>query len=641
MTAKTAAYGSWSSPVTTELLLQDSVRLGGVALDGDHAYWIEGRPAEEGRNVLVRRRTDGTVEDVTPAPYNVRSRVHEYGGGAFCVHGERVWFVNDGDQRIYHLAPGQTPRPLTAPDAERYADFVVDAARSRLICIREHHPSAGREPVNELVSVGVETGAVEVLSAGHDFYAAPALSPGGDQLAWITWDHPDMPWDSSRLWIASLDPHGTPGDERLVAGGDGIAVFQPTWSPDGRLYVVSDPAGWWNLFRWDGRELGCVLEMSAELGRPHWQFAIRTYGFEPDGRVLGALCEGGEWRLIRLDPRSGEIEPVRAEFTDIADLAVGPSSALLVASSPRRAAAVVEMPRAGGEMSVLRQSVPAGIGEGYVSLAEPVTFPTGDGDTCHGFFYPPGNPDHAGPEGALAPLIVLAHGGPTGATSTGLDLRIQYWTTRGFAVLDVNYRGSTGYGRHYRDALHGRWGVADVEDCVNGVRYLVAAGRVDRERLAIRGGSAGGYTTLAALTFHDVFRAGASYYGISELEALARETHKFESRYLDRLIGPYPDRADIYQERSPINHIDRLSCPVIFFQGLEDKVVPPNQAQMMVDALRAKGLPVAHLTFEGEQHGFRKASTIKRALEAELSFYGQVFGFTPADPIEPVAIDNL
>ncbi|MGB8434990.1 MAG: S9 family peptidase [Burkholderiales bacterium] len=638
---KTAPYGEWESPISAAALSAASVRFGDVALDGPDIYWVEGRPAEKGRSVLVRRTPDGTIADVTPAPYDVRTRVHEYGGGAFAVSGGDVWFSHIGDDRVYRKRSGLSPEPLTSPGPWRYADLVYDAQRGRVVCVRESHADADREPVNELVAIDCNDGIVSVLAAGHDFYSNPRPSPDGRRLAWLTWDHPNMPWDGTELWIAELDGEGLPKDHARAAGGKGKSVFQPEWGPDGKLYLVSDPEGWWNLHTFDGERSSCLYRADLEFGRPQWQFGQATYGIESDRRILCAFAEKGLWRLGALDQATGQLETIPTPFTDISDIAVGAGRTVLIAASPWQASVVALFDPDTGKVTVLRESASLAIADGYISPPEAIEFSTGAGQHAHAFWYAPRNPNFRAPHGELPPLVVIGHGGPTGATTPSFSLAIQFWTSRGIAVLDVNYRGSTGYGRAYRELLRGLWGVADVEDCVDGAMHLVAQGRVDEKRLAIRGGSAGGFTALAALTFYDFFNAGASYYGIGDLEALARDTHKFESRYTDSLVGPYPERKDLYEARSPIHFVDQLSCPVIFFQGLADKVVPPNQAETMVDALRAKGLPVAYLAFEGEQHGFRRAETIIRAREAELYFYGKVFGFTPADAIDPVPIENL
>ncbi len=641
MARKTAPFGEWASPIGTDRITAESVRLEAVAIDGDRVCWLEGRPAEGGRHALVCREPDGRVRDLVPAPYDVRSRVHEYGGGSFLVHEGRVCFVNDADQRLYRQEGRSAPVALTPEGPHRYGDMQLDAHRSRLVCVRETHSEDAAEPVNALVAVPLAGGEARVLHEGHDFYSSPALSPDGEWLSWMTWDHPHMPWDESVVWLARIAADGSLGESLRVAGGDGVSVYQPAWSPEGVLHLVCDRNGWWNLYRREDGALRAVYEAEVELAHPQWQLGTATYGFARGDTIVFSCCEAGRWRLLRLDAGGAQVLPSCAHFESISDLAVQDDACVLLAGAPDLPASVVRVDLSGDEATVLRQSFPLALDPAHLSLPRPVDFPTGDGERAYAFFYAPANADYRGPEGEAPPLIVVSHGGPTGATSTTLDLRIQFWTSRGLAVLDVDYRGSTGYGRAYRDRLAGAWGIADVEDCVNGALHLVAEGRVDAERLAIRGGSAGGFTTLAALVFHDVFRAGASFYGISDLEALARDTHKFESRYLDRLIGPWPEETERYRQRSPIHAAEGLSCPVIFFQGLEDKVVPPNQAERMVQVLRERGLPVAYLAFEGEPHGFRRAGTIEAVFLAELSFYGRVFGFRPAGELPELEIENL
>jgi len=617
-----ARHGTWPSPITPALAASGAVRIGGVKLDGGDIYWTEGRPAEQGRNAIVRRRADGSTEDLTPPGFNVRSRVHEYGGGAFTVHEGVLYFVNDADQRLWRQEPGAAPVALTPPGPFRYADLEIDRARGRLLCVREEHADAG-EPINTLAAVPLSGGASEVLVSGADFYAFPRLDPAGERLAYLSWNHPRMPWQGTELWLAPLDPQGRPLARVKIAGGRDESIFQPAFSPDGVLHFVSDRTGWWNLYRAPDQ---AVWPVAAELGLPQWVFGLATYGWVDREVIACAFQQAGTWRLALLQGQ--ERTPIDLPLTELGSLQTAPGRAVFVGGSPTAPAALWGLSvEPGSPATPSRLYQPAGptLDEAYLSRPEPVAFPTAGGATAHGLYYPPHNPEWAAPEGERPPLIVVSHGGPTAAASSGLNLGLQFWTSRGFAVLDVNYRGSSGYGRAYRDALDGAWGVADVEDCAAGARWLVQHGRADGKRLAIRGGSAGGYTTLAALTNTSVFQAGASYYGVSDLEALARDTHKFESRYLDSLIGPYPARRDLYQERSPINHVDRLSCPVIFFQGLEDKVVPPDQARRMVAALESKGLPVEYVTFPQEQHGFRRAETIARALEAELGFYAQVF----------------
>jgi len=639
---RVAPYGSWKSPITSDVIVSETIGLGQIALDGEDIYWVEMRPAEGGRNVIVRRTPDGRTADITPDPFNARTRVHEYGGGDLIVADGTVYFSNFADQRLYRQDPGAAPRPIT-PEADlRYADGIIDHRRGRMICVREDHTVAGREATNTIVSLGLDGGdGGQVLVSGNDFYSSPRLSPDGSRLAWLTWNHPNMPWDGTELWVGGLKADGSLGRIERVAGGARESIFQPEWSPEGVLHFVSDRTGWWNLYRWRDGCIDPLVEIEAEFGMPQWVFGMSTYAFESAGRIICTYTQQGTYRLASLDTTTGKLDLIETSYTQIWELRAAPGRVVFSAGSPTEPASIVQLGLATQEIEVLRRSSRIAIDAGYLSIPRAIEFPTEHGLTAHAFFYVPQNRDYIAPTSERPPLLVISHGGPTGTTSSALNLMIQYWTSRGIAVLDVNYGGSTGHGRAYRQRLESQWGVVDVDDCVNGARYLVERGEVDGNRLAIRGGSAGGYTTLSALTFRDIFKAGASYFGISDLEALAKDTHKFESRYLDRLIGPYPERRDLYRERSPIHFTHRLSCPMIIFQGLEDKVVPPNQAEMMFEAVRAKGLPVAYLPFEGEQHGFRRAENIKRALDAELYFYSKVFGFELADPVEPVPIENL
>jgi dipeptidyl aminopeptidase/acylaminoacyl peptidase len=640
---KVAPYGSWKSPVTTDLIVSGSVGLTQPLIDGPNVYWIEMRPTEGGRNVIVKRNAGGIITDVTPLPFNARTRVHEYGGGDYAVLDGAVYFSNFSDQRLHVVREGTMAQAITPVGDVRYADPVIDEARGRLICVREDHTVSG-EAVNSLATLELKGNDDygRVLVSGNDFYSSPRLSPDDTRLAWLTWDHPNMPWDGSELWIGTFDDDGLLQTIEQVAGGRAESIFQPEWSPDGVLYFVSDRSGWWNLYRLN--QLGTiepVCEMQAEFGMPQWGFGMSSYAFESAERIVCAYIESGISQLGFIETRTKKLKRIASAYTDIRYLRAAPGQAVMRAASPTAPPSIVRVDLESQSFEVLRRSNNLEIDAEYFSSPRVVEFPTEDRLTAYGFFYAPKNPDFRAAEGELAPLLVVSHGGPTAAATTALSLTVQYWTSRGIAVLDVNYGGSSGFGRAYRERLKGKWGIVDVDDCVNGARFLVEKGEADGNRLMITGGSAGGYTTLCALTFRDAFRAGASHYGISDAEALEKDTHKFESRYSDGLIGPYPERRDIYYERSPINFTDRLSCPVIFFQGLEDKVVPPNQAEVMVDALRAKGIPVAYLPFEGEQHGFRQAKNIKRALDAELYFYSRVFGFELADAVEPVEIDNL
>jgi dipeptidyl aminopeptidase/acylaminoacyl peptidase len=633
---KTAPYGSWKSPITSDLIVAQSISLSEVCVDGEHLYWLEGRPQEQGRNVVVRAGCDGRPTDITPPPYNARTRVHEYGGGSWTVHNGTVYFCNFTDGRLYCQAPGVSePRALTpAPPARgrqwRYADGVIDQRRNRWIGVREDHTADG-EPVNAIVAVDLEgaSGPGRVLASGHDFYASPRLSPDGRWLAWLAWDHPNMPWNGTRLYLGKLAQDGAISEPEAIAGGATESIFQPEWSPDGaQIALVSDRSGWWNLYSLDlaTRAMRALAPMAAEFGLPQWLLGMSSYAFAGPKRIVCAYSQGGLGSVAVLDLANETLTPVATPFTEFGWIRAAGDRVVFRAGAPDHPASIVALDLASGQHSVLKKATDILDRtdlhlRDYLTRVESVEFPTTGGETAFGLFYPPRNPDYAPVAQERPPLLVKCHGGPTSAASSTLNLGVQYWTSRGIAVLDVNYRGSTGFGRAYRDRLQLNWGVIDVDDSVAGARFLAAQGRVDGERCVISGGSAGGYTTLAALTFRDFFQGGASYYGVSDIAALARDTHKFESRYLDWLIGPYPQEEARYRERSPLYHADRLAKPVIFFQGEDDAVVPPNQAESMVEALRRKGNPVGYFLFSGEQHGFRKAGNIQRCLDAELAFY--------------------
>jgi dipeptidyl aminopeptidase/acylaminoacyl peptidase len=566
--------------------------------------------------------------------------VHEYGGSAYAVADGVIYASHFADQRLYRMAPGAEPVAITPEAPLRYADGVIDGSRGRWLGVVEDHGGGG-EPANLIGAVSLADGTLERLVEGHDFFASPRLSPDGARLAWLAWDHPNMPWDGTELWVASIGDDGRPTGAEHIAGGVDESIVGPTWSPDGVLHFASDRSGYWNLYRWEDGGARALCPMEAEFAAPLWMLGRATFGFVSPDEIVCAYSRDGAWQLARLSVPGGELRDLDTPYSSISALDVDGDRVLLIGGASDRPTAVVDLDLSTGETRELRRSFELALDPRHVSVPEAITFPTSGGAVAHAFFYPPANRDVAAPAGERPPLLVLSHGGPTSATSIALRLTIQYWTSRGFAVVDVNYRGSTGYGRAYRNALRDTWGVVDVDDCCAAAAHLAETGRVDPDRLAIRGGSAGGYTTLCTLAFRDRFAAGASHFGVSDLAALARDTHKFESRYLDRLVGPYPEREDLYRERSPLAHAERIRCPVIFLQGLDDKVVPPDQSELMVDALRGAGIPVAYVAFEGEQHGFRQASSIERALEAELYFYGRIFGFEPADPIDPVDIANL
>ncbi len=635
----TTPCGAWPSPITAESLVEGAVGISEAVPDGELVWWTESRPQEGGRTALMRldlAAARAEPVEATPPGANVRTRVHEYGGGAWWAANGTAWYVDDADQRVYALRADADPVPLTpeppSKGAWRYADLrPLDASWLVAVCERHLADADAKEPENLLVAIATDaSGRVVDLVRGADFYGSPRPSPDGAELAWIEWNHPNMPWDDTTLRAAPIahEPDGTPAlaEPRAVAGGDGRgeAVVQPEWSPDGRLHFVSDRRDAWWLYAEGVDEP--VLAGDGEIGYPPWVFGLSRYAFRPDGGIVAARFDDG---IERLDGH--------AEFTAFHSVRTsGARTAFVGASFGTGPAVVVD-----GE--VVRAPRATSLDAAFLTAPERLRFPTGAARdaTAHALYYAPANPHHRVPEGERAPLIVIAHGGPTAAARTQLNLGIRYWTSRGFGVVDVNYRGSSGFGRAYRKALEGRWGIVDVEDCTAAAEALVARGAADPARLIVRGGSAGGYTVLCALAFHDTFTAGASLYGVADLEALAGDTHKFESRYLDSLVGPWPEAATLYRERSPIHHLEGFTAPMIVLQGSEDRIVPPNQSRMIVEALKARGVPVSYLEFEGEQHGFRRSETIVRALQAELAFYAAVFGFAPADELPMLEIANL
>lgn len=652
MTAPTtiAPYGAWPSTISAARVAAGATPMSGLQLggaDGNDIFWLAGRAAEAGRNTLLRHHGAAT-EELTAAPFNVRTRVHEYGGGAYAIDGVTAYFSHFADNRLYRLdldvKDGEQAAPvaLSQGGKHRYADFVADRANSRLIGVRELHGDDDHaQPANTISAVtldGVET----VLVQGADFYSSPRLAPDGRSLAWLSWDHPRMPWQGTTLWRADVNPDGTLGTPVAVAGGAEDSICQPEWSPDGVLHFVSDRSGWWNLYRQRaGQDIEALCPMEAEFASPHWTFGNSMYGFRSASEIICTYIDKGVSRLARLLPASGKLEAIANPYEEIRELRVAPGYVAMLAGSPTIALELARIDFTEEGVEILAQSIEELPDEANLSVPVNMSYPSANGRTSHAFFYPPRNRDVAAPEGDKPPVIVISHGGPTGMTVNTLKLATQFWTSRGFGVLDVNYGGSTGFGRAYRDLLKGQWGIVDVEDCVAGARALVERGLADGDRLIIRGGSAGGLTTLCALTFHDVFKLGASYYGVSDLKGLDQDSHKFESHYNAYLIAPQPQAEALYQARSPIHHTDRLQRPMIFFQGLDDKVVPPQQSETMVDALRSRGVPVAYVPLEGEGHGFRKGENIVRTLEAELYFYQRMFGLHDAAAPAPVHIVNL
>jgi dipeptidyl aminopeptidase/acylaminoacyl peptidase len=637
---KVAPYGSWRSPISPDMLAKASSVPSELTMDGEDLYWLRLRPEEGGRYALVQKRKGSKIAEILPREFNVRTRVHEYGGGSYLVHEGTVFFSNFRDQRVYRQKSDEKPEPVTM-EGIRYSDYVMDTARNRLIGVAEDHTVAGQLPTNSIGGIELEGQRSRTLVYGNDFYSTPRLDPSGSKLCWLTWNFPNMPWDGTELWVGEIDGDGSVVNGRLIAGGKNESIFQPEWSPDGTLYFISDRSGWWNLYRFDDGKVEPIHPMKAEFGRPQWGFRISTYAFESERRLVCAFVQGGTWHLALLDLVRRKLAPVRLPYTEVIHVRARPGRAYFLAGSPTEPMSIVELKVPGDYCRVLHRPDVPRVGPGFVSIPQHVDFVTTGRRKAHAFFYAPKNKNFTALRDEKPALVVISHGGPTSAAATSFNLVIQAFTSRGIGVVDVNYGGSTGYGRDYKRRLDGKWGVVDVDDCANAAKYLVRRGKADGSRLAIRGGSAGGYTTLCALAFRDVFKAGASYFGVSDAEGLAKDTHKFESRYLDSLIGPYPERQDIYVERSPIHHVDRFSSPIIFFQGLEDVIVPPSQAETMVDSLRRRGIPVAYIPFDGEQHGFRKAESIKRAFEAELFFYSRVFGFRLAGRVEPVKIENM
>ncbi len=647
---RVAPYGSWSSPISAAMLGSSRIRLGQTWFDEGSAYWLEGRASEGGRNVLCRADAFSPAADLTPAGFDVRTKVHEYGGGAYVVVGDVVFFTNFADQRLYRHEPGAGEPLAITPDtggSHRYADGRLAGGGVTWIGVRERHegPVAPDDVTNELVAIATDGSGIRTIVAGRDFYSNPRVSPDGTKLAWLCWDLPWMPWDGSELWVAELAPDGTVSGERLVAGRDGAeSIWQPEWSPTGDLYWTSDRTGWWNLEAELDGERRALCPRDAEFGWPHWVFGGSSYAFLGDGRIACHWESRGAQHTAVLDPRSGELLDLDIPHTAVGYPALRASGTqvLFVAGGPTIPEQVVLLDFQSRAVDVLSESRSEELDEGSLSEARQIEFPTEGGDVAFAHFYAPRNASFAGPDDERPPLIVISHGGPTSESTPTFSLEIQFWTSRGFGVVDVNYGGSSGFGRTYRQRLNGTWGLTDTHDCISAATYLAGEGEVDGSRLLIRGGSAGGYTTLCALTFHDDFAAGASYFGLSDLEPfVAGGTHKFESRYLYSLVGPYPEAAEVYHARSPIHFVDQLSCPMLLLQGAEDEVVPPAQAEIMVDALKRKALPYTYLLFEGEQHGFRMAESIQHAAEAELSFYAQILGFEPGDPIPTLEIENL
>ncbi len=642
-----APHGSWSSPITVDLLTTGALGLSYVDLADAGLYWLEGRAHEAGRSVLVFQSDEGERVDIVPEGFNVRTRVHEYGGGAYWRHDRTLYCSNFDDSRVYRIdRPGVPPQAITPepsePHALRYADGVVTPDGSTIVCVRERHE--GRSVLNELVSFPADSSSKpRVVVDGRDFFASPRLDASGRRLAWIAWDLPHMPFDASDLCVADF-ADGRVANARRVAGGGNESVLDPAWSPDGDLHFVSDASGWWNLYAERHGRIETLYPTEGEFAQAFWVFGLTQYAFLDDGRIVCVVTRDAQERLEILEPRERTLTPVDLPFVTYSRSPIRARGNLLAfcAAGVTTSTEVATLDLDEGIPRTIQRSLQVEVDPSFFSVGEPISFPGTEGETAHGFFYEPTNTDFEAPPDERPPLVVHVHGGPTDHETNALDLDVQFFTSRGLAVVDVNYGGSTGYGREYRERLLGRWGQVDIGDAIGAVRFLVESGRVDPTRVAITGGSAGGYTTLLALAVSDEFAAGMSAFGIADLELLAADTeHKFESQYERSLIGPYPERANTYRERSPIHHADRISAPLLVLQGLDDKVVPPVQAERIIDALRERGVPYAYIAFEGEGHGFRRADSRRRMYEAELSFLGQVFGFEPTDLLEPLSIENL
>ncbi len=638
ITPKIAAYGSWQSPITSEMIVSKNIGFAQVIADKqtNRIYWLESRPLEAGRNVIVKYDLQtGIALDITPKPFNVRTKVHEYGGGAFTVSNDTVFFVNYQDQQIYKQIINQEPQSITKTLDKHYADLIIDSSRNQLICVCEDHRDKDKKVKNYIHSISLNDYSDSILVQGEDFYSSLGLSPDGNKLVWLSWNNPDMPWDHTKLSLADINQQGSLENIKLIAGRDAESIFQPQWLDNQKLCFISDRNNWWNFYSYADQQIKPILQMDAEFGLPQWVFGMSTYAVIDNNNLICAVNEQGIWGIAKLNIKNKQLDIIKSEYCMIDSVSAVEDKAVFIAAARNKFAEIAIFDIEKEKFKVLKSCSEINLDSEYYSLAQSINFKTINQSLCQAFFYEPCNKDFSGPDGDKPPLLLISHGGPTAAANAGLNLKIQYWTSRGFAVVDVNYTGSTGFGRKFRHQLYGQWGIADVNDCIKAAEFLADKGLVDKNALAIRGSSAGGFTTLAALTFSKTFKTGASYYGVSDLAALTLETHKFEAHYLDKLIGSYPKEIDLYNQRSPIFHIDALDCPIIFFQGLEDKIVPADQAEKMVEALEKKHIGVAYITFEQEGHGFRKSENIKTSLDWELYFYSQVLGFSLPDHFKP------
>ncbi|WP_197648393.1 alpha/beta hydrolase family protein [Sulfobacillus thermosulfidooxidans] len=616
------SYGSWSSPVSTDMLTQDTVSFDQLQWGGDMLYWIETRPQEEGRNVIVRfdPRTQ-EIQDMTPPGFNARTRAHEYGGRAYVVHNGDIFFCNFPDQRLYRQIQGGKPEPITIDLPIRYADMIFDSVHHRIIAIREDHRLSDIQAMTTIVSINPEgDDCGTVLVSGHDFYSDPRLSPDGRQLTWLAWNHPQMPWDGTELWLADLSPEGHIIQPRRLQGSPNESIVQPIFSPTGVLTFISDKSGWWNLYQWVNDTAQPLYPMAADFAIPSWVFGITTYGYLTPDQIIAVYTENGSKHFGLIDIQTHNLTEIKTSYTYFSLPVTHNQRVAMIAGSWQEPAALVLWDENHREPEIIKHSQNMNMNSEDISVPSFLTFPTSHNQEAYMQFYLPKNHAFEGPSDEKPPLIVVCHGGPTSSGTPLFQLAMQYWTTRGFAVADIDYGGSSGYGRAYRQRLAGQWGVVDVEDCTQAALYLAEQGLVDGKRMVIRGGSAGGFTTLACLAFRDVFRAGASYYGVSDLGALARETHKFESRYMDSMVGPWPEAEAIYRARSPLFHAGQIHTPVIFFQGLDDKIVLPNQAEIMVEKLRKNHVPVAYIAFPEEGHGFSTGPQYQTCYRGRIIF---------------------
>lgn len=654
----TLHYGEWSSPITARLVASNIASHSQIQALDEEIYWLESLPEENNRHVIVCQRMEqgkarGEARIITPPDFNIRSQVHEYGGGAYLItQNEKklktAFFCNFEDQRVYKQVIDEgPPEPLSPEGPYRYADFCLDKKHQRLLAVRENYTQMQKHlsdyPENEIVIIDIQSGETDVLIRGADFFSSPRISPDGKKLCWLCWNHPQMPWDGTECWVAELNEYGLPISGVKAAGDTDESVFQPQWSPDNTLHFISDRSGWWNLYRQTtANEAEALCSMEAEFGRPQWIFGQSCYDFDEENNIVCCYNQNGFWRLTKLNIKNGSNELLYHEetFADIGFVKSFGNQCVFVASFADKAEEIHFYDFEQQHNTALKSAHPLPIDKAYISKAESISFKVKDDSDVQGFYYPPSNKDYIISD-SPPPLIIKSHGGPSSATNSALDLSLQFWTSRGFAVFDVNYRGSTGFGRAFREKLKNGWGKIDVEDCISAAEHLVAINKADKNRLIIRGSSAGGYTTLCTLTFKDTFKAGASYYGISDIKTLAEDCHKFESCYVENLMGPLPEQKDLYYERSPIHFPEQLSCPIIFFQGSKDHVVPRNQARTMVSELKKKNLPVAYVEFEDEYHGFRQTKNIIQSLENELFFYRKVLGFRNPEDLPEVDIFNL